>query len=209
MPRITRRSRVLAAAFAAPLLMAACAKGGDEDQAAAAPDTTAMMAPAPAPAEAAAPAAGAVTDPQIAAIVVAANAADSASGTLAVGKATNANVKAFAQQMITDHAGVNQQAVQLVTRLGVTPEDNPTAQGLTTGNQEARTKLEGLSGAEFDRAYIDNEVTYHETVLGAIDQTLIPSAQNADLKALLEQVRPAIAAHLDHAKRLQTELAGS
>ena len=209
MPSITRRSRILIAALAAPLVIAACAKGGDEEQAAVTGDTTAMMAPAPAPAPAAAPAAGAVTDPQIAAIVVAANAADSAAGVLAVGKATNPNVKAFAQQMVTDHGGVNQQAVQLVTRLGVTPEENGTSQGLAQGGQETRARLEGLSGAEFDRAYVDNEVTYHETVLGANDQTHLPNAQNAELKALLEQVRPAIAAHLEHAKRLQTELAGS
>jgi putative membrane protein len=99
--------------------------------------------------------------------------------------------------------------VALAGRLGLTPEENPTSTQLKQGGEQSAVQLGGLSGAAFDRAYIDHEVEYHQTVLDAIDQTLIPNAQNADLRALLEQVRPAIAAHLEHAKRLQTELAGS
>ncbi|HEU0012937.1 MAG TPA: DUF4142 domain-containing protein, partial [Longimicrobium sp.] len=156
-----------------------------------------------------APAAATVTDPQIAAIVVAANAVDSTAGELARQKGTSAQVKEFANRMVTDHAGVNKQAVDLVTRLGVTPEENESSRGLSQGGQQAHARLSGLSGAEFDRAYIENEISYHQTVLDAIDQTLIPSAQNADLKALLQQVRPAVAAHLEHARQVQGQLGGS
>jgi putative membrane protein len=156
---------------------------------------------------AAAPAADGPTDPQIAAIVVAANNVDIAAGQLATEKGSDAEVKSFGQQMVTDHTAVNGQATELVTRLGVTPEENPTSQQLTSDGEATRQRLSGLSGAEFDRAYIDNEVTYHQTVLDAIDQTLIPGADNAELKALLEQVRPAIAAHLEHARTIQTRLA--
>ena len=56
-------------------------------------------------------------------------------------------------------------------------------------------------------AYVDNEVTYHQAVLDAMDKTLIPSAKNEELKALLVKVRPAFVAHLEHAKHIQTELA--
>jgi len=154
-----------------------------------------------------APTAGAVTDPQIAAIVVAANAVDVAAGELAVERGTDARVKEFAQRMITDHNGVNQAASDLVTRLGVTPEPNATSQQLERDGELAREALGRETGAAFDRAYIDNEVTYHQAVLDAIDQTLIPNAQNAELRALLEQTRPAIAAHLEHARELQTSLA--
>ena len=66
--------------------------------------------------------------------------------------------------------------------------------------------MKGLKGKDFDKAYVDNEVTYHQVVLDSIDKTLIPSAKNADLKNLLNQVRPSIAAHLEHAKHLQATM---
>jgi len=202
----------LALTLSAPALLAlaaGCAKD-DAGQAGAA-DTTAVAA-APAPPPPGTPAGvqpSTVTDPQIAAIVVAANATDSAGGALALQKGSNAKVKEFAQRMVTDHSGVNQQAVALVTRLGVTPEENNTSRQLAQGGEQTQQRLSGLSGASFDRGYIDSEVEYHETVLQAIDSTLIPSAQNAELKALLQQVRPAIQAHLDMAKGIQTELQGA
>jgi putative membrane protein len=157
----------------------------------------------PAPAAAAAPA---VTDPQIAAIVVAANDVDIAAGHLAVARAENAEVKAFGQQMVTDHSAVNKAATALVTKLQVKPEANPTSEQLTQDGAKHRQALQEKRGHAFDRAYIDNEVTYHQTVLDAIDQTLIPSAQNGELKALLEQTRPAIAAHLQRAQQIQASL---
>lgn len=186
--------------------LAACG-GGDAPEGGAAADSAAMPAPVETPAPAAA--APAVTDPQIAHIVVTANTVDIAAGELAAQKGTNAQVKEFGQRMVTDHTGVNKAATDLATKLGVTPEDNPTSQGLKQGGDANLANLQGLTGAAFDKAYIDNEVTYHQAVLDAIDQTLIPSAQNAELKALLEQTRPAVAAHLDHAKQIQAALAGS
>ena len=179
------------------LALAACAK--NETPAA---DTT--PAAAPPPAAAAAPA---INDAQIAHIAVTANSIDSAAGVLAKRKAAAKTVKDFAQTMITDHSGVNKQAVALATKLNVTPEDNDVSRQLKSGADASTAKLDGLTGAAFDKAYIDNEVTYHQAVLDALDKTLIPSSQNAELKALLEKVRPAVAAHLDHAKTLQTSLA--
>jgi putative membrane protein len=147
-----------------------------------------------------------VTDPQIAAIVVAANQVDIDAGKLAESKATNPEVKAFGKQMVTDHTGVNKQATALVTKLKVTPEENATSESLKKGGDENLTHLRGLSGAAFDKAYIDHEVAYHDQVLEALDKTLIPNAKNAELKALLVKVRPAFVAHRDHAKQLQTTL---
>ena len=196
-------NRALAAAL---LVLAAC---GDSDAARTESESTAA-APAPAAATAApAPAAPAVTDPQIAAIVVAANQVDIEAGQLAKERGTDPRVKEFAQLMITDHTGVNKAASELVGRLGVTPEPNPTSEQLTRDGEKSRTTLQGQSGAAFDRAYVANEVTYHQAVLNAIDQTLIPGAQNAELKALLEQTRPAVASHLEHARGLQTSLGGA
>ena len=147
-----------------------------------------------------------VTDPQIAKIVVTANQVDIDAGKLAASKATNAEVKKFAQTMVTDHTGVNKQAVALVTKLKVTPADNDTAKSLYDGGKSNVTALKALKGKEFDKAYIDHEVAYHTAVLEAVDKTLIPGAKNEELKALLVKVRPAFVAHLEHAKMVQASV---
>jgi putative membrane protein len=146
------------------------------------------------------------TDPQIAAIVVTANQVDIDAGKLAQSNSKNKDVQAFARQMVTDHSGVNKSAVALVTRLKVTPEDSATSASLKSGGDANLQHLKTLTGSAFDRAYIDNEVSYHQNVLDAIDHTLIPSAKNAELKALLVKVRPAFEAHLAHAKQIQSAL---
>ena len=173
----------------------------DTTSTAAAPATP--MADTTKPAAATTPA---INDAQIAHIVVTANSIDSTAGELAKKKGTSKSVKDFAQTMITDHAGVNKQAVALSTKLNVTPEDNDTSKQLKAGADANITKLNGLSGAAFDKAYIDNEVGYHQAVLDALDKTLIPNASNAELKALLVKVRPAFVAHLEHAKHIQAQL---
>ncbi|VVE22295.1 hypothetical protein PCE31106_03195 [Pandoraea cepalis] len=146
-------------------------------------------------------------DAQIASIVVTANQVDIDAGKLAESKAASKDVKAFAKRMVVDHTGVNQSAVALVEKLKVTPEDNPTSQSLKTGGDTNIQSLKALKGAKFDHAYIDHEVAYHEAVIDVMDKTLIPSAKNDELKALLVKVRPAFVAHLDHAKHIQSELA--
>src|SRR3954469_15025851 len=147
-----------------------------------------------------------INDAQIASIVVTANQVDIDAGKLAETKGSKADVKAFGKQMVTDHTGVNKQAVALVTKLKVTPEDNATSKSLKSGGEDNVKNLQKLSGAAFDKAYVDHEVAYHEQVLDALDKTLIPSAQNAELKSLLVAVRPAFVAHLEHAKSLQASL---
>ena len=152
-------------------------------------------------------AAATLTDPQIAAIVVAANQVDIDAGKLAAKKTKNAEVKKFAELMVKDHTAVNKSAVDLVTKLKVTPEETDTSKSLTAGGADSRAKLEKLEGAEFDKAYVDNEVAYHEAVINVLKTQLIPSAQNADLKAALTGVAPAFDAHLAHAKQVQESLA--
>ena len=148
----------------------------------------------------------AVTDPQIASIVVTANQVDIDAGKLAASTTKNAEVKKFANLMVTDHTGVNKQAVDLVTKLKVTPEDNDTSRSLKAGGEKNVAALKALKGAAFDTAYVDHEVAYHQAVLDAVDKTLIPNAKNEELKALLVKVRPAFVAHLEHAKHLQSSL---
>ena len=155
---------------------------------------------------AASAAAQSITDAQIASIVVTANQVDIDAGKLAASRGSDAAVKAFGQQMVTDHTSVNKTAVDLATRLGVVPADNPTSQALKAGGDKNLAALRALSGRAFDRAYVEHEVAYHQQVLDALDKTLIPGAQNAELKDLLVKVRPAFVAHLSHAKQLQASL---
>ena len=145
-----------------------------------------------------------VNDAQIASIVVTANQVDIDAGKLAKSRSTNKEVKAFAELMITDHTGVNKSATDLVTKLKVTPQDNPTSQSLKAGGDNNLGHLKTVKGAAFDKAYVDHEIAYHQQVIDALDKTLIPAATNDELKALLIKVRPAFVAHLEHAKHLQS-----
>jgi putative membrane protein len=147
-----------------------------------------------------------INDAQIAQIVVTANQVDVDAGKLAQSRAASPEVRKFASLMVTDHTGVNKQAVDLVTKLKVTPEANPTSDSLKAGGEKNIAQLERLKGADFDKAYIAHEVAYHDQVLQAMDKTLIPGAKNAELKALLVKVRPAFVAHLEHARQVQSSL---
>ena len=147
-----------------------------------------------------------INDAQIAAIVVTANQVDVDAGKLARQRADNSEVKKFAERMVSDHEGVNQQAVALATKLKVTPQENDTSRAIKAGGDKNLANLQTLSGAAFDKAYVEHEVAYHAQVLDALDKTLIPGASKAELKALLVKVRPAFVAHLEHAKQIQASL---
>jgi putative membrane protein len=151
----------------------------------------------------------AITDAQIASIVVTANQVDIDAGKLAAERASRPEVKKFGELMVTDHTGVNKAAVELVTKLKVTPQDHPTGQSLQAGGDKNLANLKTLKGAAFDKAYVDQEVAYHAAVIDAVDKVLIPGASNAELKALLVKVRPAFVAHLEHARKIQASLGGS
>lgn len=147
-----------------------------------------------------------INDAQIASIVVTANQVDIDAGRLAEQMSAAAEIKAFGRRMVAEHEGVNKAAVALATKLKLTPQDNPTSQSLKAGGEKNIGHLKTLKGTAFDKAYIDNEITYHQQVLDALDKTLIPNAKNPELKTLLESSRPAFVAHLEHAKELQKTL---
>jgi putative membrane protein len=144
-----------------------------------------------------------LSDPEVAHVAVTANSIDIELARFVQPRLARDDVKRFAQTMITDHTAVNEKAAALAKKLGVTPADNAVSQGLQKDAAAARKDLEGKQGAALDRAYIDREVAYHQAVITAIDQVLIPTTENAELKQLLTDVRPAIAAHLERAKQLR------
>ena len=193
---LARPAGLVLALFIVTLALSSCAKRTDETTTTSTtttPETTQTASATP-------------SDAEIAATVVAANDTDIENGKLALEKSKNADVKQFANEMIAAHTQLNQQGSALLTKLGVTPADNPTSTSIRTGGESSRATLKGLSGADFDKAYVNAEVDLHQSVLDQLDNTLIPSAQNAELKSLLEQARPTISAHLDHAKSLKTKL---
>ena len=145
-------------------------------------------------------------DAQIAHIAYTAGLLDVEAGKQALEKSQNNDVRAFAQRMISDHTTVNDQALALVKKLNVTPEDNPTSQELTKQAEATREKLASLTGTAFDKAYVDNEVAYHKTVNNALSTTLIPDAKNSELKSLLQTGLKLFEAHLKHAEHLSQQL---
>lgn len=149
------------------------------------------------------------TDAEIAAIVVAANTVDIKAGELAKSRSSSEAIVAFADRMVVDHTAVNEQAVALVTKLGVTPQESDASRALLADGDKHREHLSTLEGAAFDKAYTDHEVAYHEAVIGVVDTALVPNADNPELKELLLAVRPALVAHLEHARQMQAAIDGT
>ena len=147
-----------------------------------------------------------ITDAQIAHIAYTAGQLDVDSAKLALERSADASVRAFAETMVRDHEAVNKQAVALVTRLGVTPEANATSASLSTDAADARRQLASLNGKAFDRAYAEREGAYHAAVNQALGSTLIPAAQNPELKELLRQGLTLFQAHQQHAEALAKSL---
>jgi putative membrane protein len=155
-------------------------------------------------APAATPRAG-MSDSNIVALLDEANKADSSSGAVAAKKATRADVKAFARLMMSEHHALRVQGQQLAKQLNVTPkapEHDPLAPYAAS---EMKTLQSTAKGEEFDRTYIDNEVTMHQAVLDFANQARV-STQTAELRALIEKAVPVIRKHLDQATAIQKQI---
>lgn len=146
------------------------------------------------------------SDAQIAHIAYTAGAVDVAAAKQALAKSHNAEVRSFAEVMLRDHEAVNGQALALVKKLNVTPADNGTSAAISKGAAATMARLDSLKGAAFDRAYAENEVAFHRTVNGALRDTLIPSADNGELKSLLETGLTLFGEHQAHAEHLASKL---
>jgi putative membrane protein len=143
----------------------------------------------------------AIDDPTIAAIFDAANTWDIETSDIAVKKGTTKEVRDLAAMFSRDHKAVRQQGRDLVKKLHVTPTP-PKDFALATDHAQAMKTLESTSGKEFDRAFLTHEVAFHKAVIDAINGTLLPATQNAELKDLQVKVGPAFQAHMLAAQRL-------
>ncbi|MBN9451426.1 MAG: DUF4142 domain-containing protein [Bosea sp.] len=146
------------------------------------------------------------TDPQIAHIAYTAGAIDVAAAKQAIAKSRNKVVVSFAKDMLRDHQAVNKQALDLVAKLKVKPEDNATSRALTDAAGKTRASLAKLRGKAFDKAYVANEVAFHQQVNGALQSVLIPSASNPELKGLLETGLKIFQGHEQHAVHVAAEM---
>jgi putative membrane protein len=146
-----------------------------------------------------------LTDPEIASVAVTANQIDIDYAKIAEKKSQNADVIKFAQTMAKDHQSVIDQAVALVTKLGVTPKTNATTKSFLAGAAKTKAMLNSKKGNAFNKAYIDNEVAYHKAAINEVETVLIPDATNPELKSLLQSAVPLFKAHLAHAEMVQKQ----
>jgi putative membrane protein len=146
------------------------------------------------------------TDPQIAHIAYTAGVIDITAAKQALKKSKNKEVKTFAEDMVRDHEAVNKKALALVKKLKVTPEDNDTSKTLSKQAADKLAELAKLKGADYDKAYVANEVAYHKAVDNALETTLIPSASNAELKSLLQTGLKIFEGHEQHAEHVAANL---
>ena len=147
-------------------------------------------------------------DATIVAIFDAANTADMETGALAEQRGASPEVRDFGAMLVRDHRMVRQQGRDLAAKLGVTPTP-PKDDTSAREHAAALARLRALSGAEFDRAFLQREAAFHQAVIDAITNTLLPAIQNPELKALVEKVAPAFQAHLRMALELEKKIAGA
>lgn len=148
-----------------------------------------------------------MSDGNIIAIILAANNTDLNYAKLVPARARAAEVKAFANRMTADHTSLNAQVTELALKNNITAEDNVVSLDFRDKSAARRDVLRELEGAKFDSVYAANEVQYHTELLAAIDGALLPNARNADLRAFIVAIRPAVAAHLAHSEQVRAAVA--
>jgi putative membrane protein len=148
----------------------------------------------------------ALTDADIISVIHAVNQGEVDAGKLASTKASNADVKSFASEMVKDHQAMDAKGSKLASGAGSTAQ-NRLSDSVTSANQATSAQLQSAgSGAAFDKAYVDAQVTGHQNALAFL-QRAENSAQSADLKKLITSVIPDVQKHLDRAKSLQSKVA--
>ena len=145
-----------------------------------------------------------LSDANVTSILTTANNAEIGEAQLALTRSTDRAVREFAQRMINDHSDANQRLMQVAARTGMQPDE--TTDQIQNSAQRARQSLQVRTGADFDQAYITNQINMHRWLLQTIDQALLPAARDGRLEDLIESLRPTIVDHLQHAQRIQQQL---
>ncbi len=148
---------------------------------------------------------GGLSDGNIVALLDEANKADSAAGAVAVGKATDPEVKAYAQLMMSEHHALRVQGQRIAKQLNLTPQPPPNDPVRPAAEQEMEVLRSTPKGPQFDRTYIDQEIAIHKAVIDLAGQARA-AAQNDELKKLIDQASPFLQKHLERAEEIQKKL---
>lgn len=119
---------------------------------------------------------------------------------MAATKATNAEVKQFAQRMVQDHTNANTELKALAAKENVTLPTEVDAE-----HKEVMQKLNGLSGAEFDRAFMERQVEHHEKDVNLF-QAQADKGEDAEGKAFAVKTLPTLKSHLEMARDLNNKV---
>lgn len=165
------------------------------------PGGAAAMTPPPE----APPAREALTEAQIAKVSELVNTAEVEQGRLAQHKTKNADVKKFADMMISHHGQALREQAKLAKKLNIKPAESETAAALKADGAKTLASLKAADTASFDAAYLQSQVDGHQKVLELLDTQLIPSAKTAEVADALRQGRAAVAEHLSQARSLQAK----
>jgi putative membrane protein len=124
-------------------------------------------------------------------------------GKLASEKASNTDVKQFADRLVKDHTKANDELKKVAQQ-----ETVNLPQELKPKHQKTLDHLSSLSGEAFDRAYVSHMVEDHQKAV-KLFQRHSKSASNPALKQFASSTLPTLQEHLTEAKRLQREVGGS
>jgi len=143
-------------------------------------------------------------DADIANVIHEVNAGEIAAGKIAQTKAKNADVKAYAREMVQAHTALDKKGAKITGQQGAT--NAAIRDSVVNANQAMSSQLQSAnSGADFDKAYIDGQVQGHQNALSFL-QAAQNQTQNADLKKMIDAAIPDVQKHLDRAKSLQSKV---
>jgi putative membrane protein len=148
----------------------------------------------------------ALSDSRIAHLAETASEIDTAMANMALNKASNEEIKSFAQQINRDQVVGKADALSSFHQLGLKLEDNELSKSLSEVGAERSKELAGLSGPAYDKAYLENEIAYNVFVIGVLEVTALPSIKNPGLKRLLEARLEIIKDHKKNAEALLKKL---
>ena len=147
-----------------------------------------------------------LNDLEIAHVAYTADSIDIRYAHLALAISKNPVIHEFARTMIRDHEAVNEEALALVAKLNVAPQDNFLSRQLNVQADQLVREMSQLTGAAFDRRYAENELAYHQAVNGLVEGTFIPNIENPEVKALFEKAIVIFKAHEKHAEKMVAAL---
>lgn len=151
-----------------------------------------------------------LSDDQIVAVLMAVDTGEIGQGQLAQTQGSDPRVRDYGARMVSEHTAASSTLNDLRLRIGVTPAESALSRMLTDDANATRASLVPLTGAAFDRNYVNAQITQHSRVIDVIDSALAPNATNAELRdAITNSVRPMVAAHLQDARDLVASLPSS